>query len=78
MVELFSVYQFFQDGTHEKVRSRVPAEEAVNAAKHYCNSVGAKLGFTNRVIITDGGDNIAFEWRYGEGVVFPKQGDTNG
>lgn len=66
----FSVCQFFEDGSSEYVRRFVSAEEAVEAAHHYCNSVGAKLGFTKRVIITDGGDFTNFEWQYGKGVTF--------
>ena len=41
------------------------------AASHYCNSVAVKMGLVQRVIITDGGDCIAFEWKRGEGIVFP-------
>jgi hypothetical protein len=67
----FSVCQFFEDGTSEYVRRLVSAEEAVQAAKHYTESVGARLGMTRRVIITDGGDCTAFEWKFGEGVTFP-------
>lgn len=73
MMDEFSVYQFFEDGSYEKVRSFVGAEEAVKAAKHYCNSVAAKIGVVHRVIITDGGDCTVFEWKYGEGVVFPER-----
>jgi hypothetical protein len=69
--ELFSVYQFFADGTYEQVRYRVSAEEAVKAARHYCSSVGAQLGTTRRVIITDDGDSTVFEWQHGKGVIFP-------
>lgn len=69
--ERFSVYQFFMDETWERVRRFVPAEEAMKAAVHYTASVGAQLGTTQRVIITDSGDSICFEWKYGEGVVFP-------
>lgn len=71
MNELFSVVQFFPDGQYEYVRSRVEAEEAVKAAQHYCTSVGARMGTTRRVIITDGGDCTVFEWVFGKGVVFP-------
>ena len=67
----FSVYQFFEDESSECVRRNVDAEEAVNAAHHYCNSVGARMGFTRRVIITDGGDYCNFEWQFGKGVTFP-------
>lgn len=67
----YSVYQFFEDGSYEKVRQGVSPEEAVNAAFHYCKSIAAQVGVTRRVIITDGGDFTNFEWKYGEGVVFP-------
>jgi len=66
----FSVVQFFEDDSFEFVRRGVCAEEAVKAAHHYCNSVGAKLGFTRRVIITDIDDCVNFEWRFGKGVTF--------
>lgn len=66
----FSVCQFFEDGSYEYVRRYVDAEEAVKAAHHYCISVGAQIGITKRVIITDGGDCINFEWKHGEGVTF--------
>ncbi len=71
--ELFNVVQFFPDETYEYVRTNVPAEEAVNAFKHYCTSVGARIGTTHRVIITDQGDCINAEWIHGQGVVFPKK-----
>jgi hypothetical protein len=65
----FSVYQFFPGGEWERVREFVSAEEAVKVAHHYTNSVGARLGTTVRVIITDGGDCCVFEWKFGEGIV---------
>lgn len=71
MTDLFSVYQFFADDSYECVRQNVEAEAAVLAAKHYCSSVGAQLGTTRRVIITDDGDCCVFEWQYGVGVTFP-------
>lgn len=67
----FSVYQFFVDGSQERVREWVSAEEAVKAAHHYTSSIGAKLGFVERVVITDGGDCTVFEWVTGKGVIFP-------
>lgn len=68
----FSVYQFFPDGQYEKVREFVDAEEAMKAFQHYCTSVGARIGTTVRVIITDGGDSTNMEWKKGEGIVFPE------
>ena len=66
------MYQFFPDGLYEKVRDRVPAKQAVEAAFHYTRSVGAMAGVTQKVIITDDGDCTCFEWRFGEGIVFPE------
>lgn len=67
----FSVCQFFKDGTYEWVRRYVDPLEAVWAAKHYTESVGAQIGTTMRVIITDGGDSVAFEWKHGIGITYP-------
>lgn len=66
----YSVCQFFPDESYEYVRRWVSAEEAVKAAHHYTHSIGAQLGTTTRVIITDGGDCVNFEWKFGEGIVF--------
>lgn len=66
----FSVYQYFRDGTYERVRWLVDAEEAVNAAFHYSGNVTARMGLTRRVVITDGNDFINWEWQHGKGVVF--------
>lgn len=71
----FSVCQFFVDGSYEYVRRFVGAEEAVQTARHYCTSVGAKIGTTVRVIITDGGDYTNFEWKFGEGIIYPPRDD---
>ena len=69
--ELYSVCQFFEDGTYEYTRRYVPAEEAAKAFQHYINSVAARMGLVSRVIITDGGDCTNAEWQYGKGIVFP-------
>lgn len=71
-MELFNVIQFFPDDQYEYVRRNVSAEEAARAVAHYTISVGAKLGFTKRVIVTDMDDTICFEWQFSKGVVFPK------
>lgn len=78
----FSVCQFFPDGSYEYVRRFVDAEEAMKTAALYSTNVSAKMGMTKRVIITDGGDCTNWEWKFGEGVVYPPkkpetQGDTN-
>jgi hypothetical protein len=67
----FSVYQFLKDDITERVRYMVTIEEAVEAVKHYTNNVATKLGITERVIITDGGDDTVYEWKKGQGQTFP-------
>jgi hypothetical protein len=74
----YSVVQFFPDGSYEKVREFVGAEEAVVASRHYCTSIGARLGTTRRVIITDGGDCTVFEWKWAEGITFGASADRIG
>jgi hypothetical protein len=72
MPESFSVYQFLPNEDYECVRQHVSLEEAMQAAVHYCSSVGARMGVTSRVIITDGGDHTVFEWKFNEGITFPE------
>jgi hypothetical protein len=71
--ELFSVCQFFADDTYEYVRRYVSAEEATKAFEHYVTCIGARIGTTKRVIITDGGDCINAEWQFGKGVTYPPE-----
>jgi hypothetical protein len=71
MADEFSVTQFFQDGSYERVRAFVSASEAVTAFKHYTTNVASRLGITARVIVTDGGDCINLEWQQGKGITFP-------
>lgn len=69
----FCVHQFFYDGGYELVDQHVSGEAAVQRAKDLTVSIGGILGTTQRVIITDGGDMTCFEWKFGEGVVFPSE-----
>jgi hypothetical protein len=69
--ETFNVCQFFPSGQYEYVRRRVSAEEAFEAFTHYITCVGARIGTTVRVIITDGGDSICAEWIRGIGLTYP-------
>ena len=66
----FSVCQFFEDDTYEYVRRFVGPEQALQAFRHYISSVGAQIGTTKRVIITDGGDDCVAEWKWSEGITF--------
>ncbi len=72
-MDRFSVCQFFPDGTYEVVRQGVDAEAAVQAALGYSACIGAKIGTTVRVIITDADDLITFEWVRDRGVIFPPE-----
>ena len=69
----YSVCQFFEDDHYEFVRRFVGSKEAVETAIHYATSIGARLGTTNRVIITDGGDCCCWEWKFDKGITFPPQ-----
>jgi uncharacterized protein YktA (UPF0223 family) len=71
--EKFNVVQFFNDGgnSYEYVRQAVSVEEAIKAFKHYTTCVTARMGMTERVIITDMDDCVNVEWQYGKGIVFP-------
>lgn len=71
----FSVALFYVDGTHEYARRFVLAAEAIQTAKHYTTNIAAKVGLTQRVIITDGGDCIVLEWEYGKGITYPTEED---
>jgi hypothetical protein len=66
----YSVTQFFSKTQYETVRNHVSVEEAVKAFNFYTSNVAANVGLTIRVIITDGGDCINYEWQYGKGIVF--------
>lgn len=67
----FSVCQFFVDGHYGYLKRFVSSGEAVSLAKRAMKSDNARAGVITRILITDGGDSIAFEWRYGQGVTFP-------
>jgi hypothetical protein len=71
----FSVYQFFEDGSQERVRQFVDVQEATDAFAHYTNNVACRIGITKRVIITDGGDSTVAEWQHGKGLVWPNKDD---
>lgn len=71
----FSVCQFFANGDYEYVRRWVSAQEAVNAARHYVDSIAAKAGIVSKVIIVDAGDHTNFLWERERGIVYPLLGD---
>lgn len=69
----FSVYQFFEDDSCEAVSRFVACQTAIDVAIGLARSVGAKIGTTKRIIITDGGDFTSWEWVRGKGITFPKE-----
>jgi hypothetical protein len=69
--EKFCVWQFFEDGTSEKVRDWVPLEEAVKAFKHYTTSIAARVGLVKQVLIVDQGDLTCAHWTKEQGLVYP-------
>ena len=75
MSDLFQVWQFFLDGWSEQVGVDLPPREAVMVAKRLTESIGGRVGTTQRITIVDTEGFNAFEWRFGEGVVFPKPED---
>jgi hypothetical protein len=69
----FNVCQFFADDSYEYVARHIDSASAVDLAMRLTDTLGARLGTTRRVIITDGGDDTNFEWLYGKGVTFPQR-----
>lgn len=67
----YCVYQFFPDGSWSRVRSFVSIEDALEAFEHYTSAAAAADGIVTRVIVTDGGDCINYEWRRGRGMTYP-------
>jgi len=67
----FSVWWWDELGLSYRDISFVDAETAVYAAKAITDRLAAREGRVQRVIITDGGDIIVFEWKHGAGVTWP-------
>ncbi len=69
----FSVFQWFSNDTREDVLAFVDVETATRTAMSLASSVGARLGATQRIIITDGGDYCCWEWKHEDGIVYPPE-----
>jgi hypothetical protein len=69
--EQFSVFTFDVTGHSSRELSFASAERAVTWARWLTEERAARFGEIVRIIIVDGGDCLCFEWRFGEGVVFP-------
>jgi hypothetical protein len=66
----YSVWWFFADNISHREAGGLYAKDAVDLAKRCTQRPIVSLGFVERIIITDGGDNICFEWVPGKGVTF--------
>jgi hypothetical protein len=78
MSETFSVYYYSNEALGSIVEcecKHVDLAEATKWFKHHTTNVCAVTGLTARVIITDSGDMIVAEWKYGEGITWPKLDD---
>lgn len=71
----FSVCSYFHDGSYEYELRGVDASTAINCAHRIAGSVGGRIGLVARIIITDAGDCINWEWQFGKGVVYPTKED---
>lgn len=72
----FSLHQFFPDGSSECVLAFVDAQTAVEKAASLTLRPAAQIGIVERIIITDGGDFINFEWKFGQGITYPPPDET--
>jgi hypothetical protein len=76
---LFSVY-YFSNATLGNIQERecylVPLQQALKWFKHHSNSVSAQFGLTARVLMTDDSDRIVAEWKYGQGITWPKETES--
>jgi hypothetical protein len=62
--EQFAVLLFFHNGKHKYARRFVSAQEACRVFEKSIHSVDARLGITDRVVITDSNDCILREWKF--------------
>jgi hypothetical protein len=69
----YSVFQYFLDGSYERLAELVPMDDAVKIAYGCISSIGGRIGTTVRVIITDDGDECCFEWIFEKGITFPPE-----
>lgn len=73
----FSAFGFHDDERYDPIVRWVNLEQAQKTVERVLLGP-AKLimqQIYQRVIITDGGDNIVFEWQRGKGVTFPTAED---
>ncbi|HSW92141.1 MAG TPA: hypothetical protein VLG09_05850 [Candidatus Saccharimonadales bacterium] len=67
----YSVYWWDKDGHQHTEMQWQMTLKCMQAVKRLTQGPASVLGFVKRVIITDGGDSIVFEWKLGEGITWP-------
>lgn len=74
----YHVHQFLTGGTCvNEPDGPLSAMMAVMRASELSRTVAATSGTTCRIIITNGAGYTVWEWRYGEGLVFPAPGEQH-
>lgn len=75
----YSVYWWSAENDQFEESRFIGLELAMHQVKRLTQGPAAVMGMVKRVIITDGGDFIVFEWKYGEGITWPtkEQHDEN-
>lgn len=70
----FSVYQFFSDGSSEKVSSQLTSTQtAIDVVFGLIRSNRVRLGITKKIIIRNSDNSINLEWIHGKGFTYPKE-----
>ena len=69
----FSCYWWDRDGGQHEELHFLPFHKCLLAAKRLATGPASILEIVSRVIITDGGDSIVFEWKQGLGITWPKR-----
>lgn len=73
MSETFNVVQFFDGEMSDYICRGVGAAEAMSILGDYSRRPAAKIGIIRRLIVTDDGDSVNAEWKFGEGFTYPPE-----
>src|SRR5262245_47667692 len=73
----YSVYWWYKEGDQFTESRFILLDLAMHQVKRLTQGPAARLGMVERVIITDGGDFIVFEWKRDQGITWPtKESET--
>lgn len=67
----FSVYWWSRENDQFTESRFILLDLAMHQVKRLTQGPAAQLGMVSRVIVTDGGDQIVFEWKKDEGITWP-------